>query len=122
MANTPRKAKDPTEAAMAAIQDALKVRDAVEAKSKPAPAAPRTAAAPAAIPPAPPVTASPAMRATSSSKPADDELLDAPRAPTSEPGRPANDDWKPVGELLQSMQPRAARNTYVMAAIGSALW
>ena len=47
MSNNPKKVVDPTEAAMAAIQEALKVRDAEMTSSvsaRPAPAAPPPAA------------------------------------------------------------------------------
>jgi ABC-type transporter Mla subunit MlaD len=99
MANTPRKAKDPTEAAMAAIQDALKVRETDLPLSG-----------------APNISASDGLRA-----PGDDALFKEPALP-GELRRPANDDSRPIGQLLQSMQPRAARGTYAVATIGSALW
>jgi len=58
MANTPKKIKDPTEAALSAIQDALSARDAVEASARDAvEASARDAAeAEAASPPAAQVT------------------------------------------------------------------
>lgn len=99
MANTPRKAKDPTEAAMAAIQDALKVRETDLPLSG-----------------APNISTSDGLRA-----PGEDALFREPALP-GELRRPANDDSRPIGQLLHSMQPRAARGTYAVAAIGSALW
>ena len=115
MAKIPNKAKDATEEAMSAIQEALKVRDA-EMKSAPARAArpvksesdgrPDPAAARAGrIPTAP-----------------DDDLFGEVRLGENEPRRPANDDWKSMGQILQSLQPRASRTGYVAAAIASLVW
>lgn len=115
MAKIPNKAKDATEEAMSAIQEALKVRDA-EMKSAPARAArpvksesdgrPDPAAARAGrIPTAP-----------------DDDLFGEVRLGENEPRRPANDDWKSMGQILQSLQPRASRTGYLAAAIASLVW
>ena len=115
MAKTPNKAKDATEEAMSAIQEALKVRDA-EMKSAPA----RTAR-----PVRPPETEArpdPAARAGRiASPPTDDDLFGDVRI-GNEPRRAANDDWKSMGQILQSLQPRAARTGYIAAAIGSLVW
>ena len=155
MTNTPRKAKDPTEAAMSAIQEALNVRDAemkagptrqtlrptTAKNTAPAPAIPSAAAVAAvaaAVAPAPAAPAAPAApnvatasaptveaprRATRTPPPtADDDLFEPIRAGAPEPGRPANDDWKSVGQILQTMQPRAARKSYALATAAAAIW
>ncbi len=104
MANNPKKAQDATEAAMAAIQEALNVRDAEmkAASSKPAPAPePRNAAPevrkPVASAPVPSVE--PRRIAAGQT---DAGTFISEIEPTVEPGRPANDDWKSVGQVLQN--------------------
>jgi hypothetical protein len=115
MAKIPNKAKDATEEAMSAIQEALKVRDA-EMKSAPA----RTAR-PAQTPETQ-VRPDPAARAGRvAAPPVDDDLFGEVRI-GNEPRRPANDDWKSMGQILQSLQPRASRTGYIAAAIGSLVW
>src|SRR5262245_59059357 len=126
MANTPKKAKDPTEAAMSAIQEALNVRDA-EMKSGPARAATmRPAATTPNIAAPTPVTATPeAPRRPTRTPPlpSEEDLFDPTRAqPTGEPGRPANDDLRSVGQILQTLQPRSSRTSYLIAAGAAAAW
>src|SRR6266550_3541656 len=117
MANTPKKAKDPTEAAMSAIQDALNVRDA-DMKASARPPVNMTAAdardnAPEQVRPvtrlAPPI--------------AENEFFAGQRPASDEqPRRPANDDWQSVGRILQNLQPRASRRFYLVAAGCALLW
>src|ERR1700694_1215261 len=116
MANTPKKAKDPTEAAMSAIQDALNVRDAdMKASARP------------------PVNMTAADRDSASEQPrsvtrlappiAENELFAGQRPASDEqPRRPANDDWQSVGRILQNLQPRASRRFYLIAAGCALLW
>lgn len=116
MAKTPNKAKDATDEAMSAIQEALKVRDA-GMKSAPAPAG-RPAKAPNND-----VRPDPAARAGRvASPPTDDDLFGDVRMARDEPRRPANDDWKPIGQILQTLQLRASRTGYIVAAAGSLAW
>src|SRR5437868_4584889 len=115
MAKIPNKAKDATEEAMSAIQEALKVRDA-EMKSAPAraprPTKPDSEARP-----------DPAARAGRiPTAPLDDDMFGDVRLGDSEPRRPANDDWKSMGQILQNLQPRGGRTGYIAAAIASLVW
>ena len=115
MANTPKKMKDPTEAALSAIQDALSVRD--------------TAPEPV-IPPAPPSTRpdEPApeqpwrtVRAAAVKEEAfDDELHRAEDQGSLR--RPANDDRESIGQILRSLQRRPARTSYVVATVFAVVW
>ncbi|GIK79255.1 MAG: hypothetical protein BroJett024_03600 [Alphaproteobacteria bacterium] len=133
MANTPKKAKDATEEAMSAIQEALKFRES-ELKAGPArPAAPmrRKTHEPAA-------KSDPAKSDAGKSDPTkSDVVLPTTRTPplaagdddlfsdfgiSSELRRPANDDRSSIGQLLQSMQPRTARTGYIAAAAASLVW
>src|SRR5262245_33491849 len=112
MANTPRKMKDPTEAALSAIQDALNLRDSS------APTPPRPAETPA-VDKLPdehldfgPRPARPAM---------DEDLFRDERDQLSLPGvetpsrRAANDDRQSVGQILQGLQQRPSRMPYIVA-------
>src|SRR5882757_11093924 len=112
MAKTPNKAKDATDEAMSAIQEALKVRDA-EMKSAPARAgrfakSPDTETRPDPAARAGRIPAPPQM---------DDDMFGEVRIGDGEPRRPANDDTKTMGQILQSLQPRASRTGYIAAAI-----
>ena len=117
MAKTPSKAKDATEEAMSAIQEALKVRDA---EMKSAPARTNRTAKPA----DPEIRPDPAGRAGRIPSPSlsDDDLFGEIRIGDGEPRRPANDDQKSMGQILQTLRPRAARTGYIAAAIGSLVW
>ncbi len=112
MANNPKKIADPTEAALSAIQEALKVRDDEaqgqgldagvaaaahnEAWSQPAPM------------PGPAVSVDPGPIGAPASDP---RVLPA-----------ANDDQQSIGQILQALQNRPARTSYFVAAIFSAAW
>src|SRR5690349_8197725 len=123
MANTPKKMKDPTEAALSAIQDALSVRD-------PAPE-------PEPVAPAPPVAArhdapprreeasapEPAWRSVRSTAPVqqsnfDDEIGQG----DDELRRPANDDRESIGQILRTIQRRPARTSYIIATVFAGVW
>src|SRR5919109_301077 len=118
MANQPRKMKDPTEAALSAIQDALNMREAEP--GRPAAAKPTG-------------TADQGRRIAALA--VDDELFSdgiGPGERTQEasgrmpeqavPRRPANDDRQAIGEILQTIQRRPARTTYVFATLISLVW
>src|SRR5262249_36420537 len=115
MANTPKKIKDPTEAALSAIQDALSVRDAMP-ESEPEPAAP----------PAPhrgePV-ADPPWRTVRTGAPPREDLFEDEIHPPEEPlQRPANDDRESVGQILRTLQRRPAHTSYVIATVFAVVW
>lgn len=124
MANTPKKAKDATEEAMSAIQEALKFRES-ELKAGPARAnaparkkAPETAAKsePGKSEPVLPPARTPPLAG------ADDDDLFSDFGISAELRRAANDDRSSVGQLLQTMQPRTARTGYIVAAAASLAW
>src|SRR6266487_6212203 len=105
MANTPKKIKDPTEAALSAIQDALSARDAATA------------------PPSPPVTPSeeaPSEWRTAGSVTPGEEI----RRPEehSLPRRAANDDRESIGQILRTLQRRPAHTSYVTATVFAVVW
>jgi hypothetical protein len=96
MANSPPKSKDPTEQALNAIQEALKITDSHVAEGPAAPAEPSE--------PAPAVT----------------ELFSEHPAV---PPRPANDDGATVGQMLHNLQQRpASRVPYLIASIAALAW
>src|SRR5262249_24558503 len=113
MANTPKKIKDPTEAALSAIQDALHVREEKE------PEAPTASEGPA---PEKPWPGLPGLRskqtATKSSDP--DETLRSEDAGGSR--RPANDDRESIGSILRSLQRRPSSTSYMLASIFAGVW
>jgi len=109
--------KDATEEAMSAIQEALKVRDA-EMQSAPARMSRPTKSTDPEMRPDPAARAGRIPSLSSS----DDDLFSEVRIGDGEPRRPANDDWKSMGQILQSLQPRASRTGYIAAAIGSLVW
>ncbi len=119
MANNPKKAKDPTEVALSAIQEALNISDSNADTS-------RHAQPDDDMPPPPPVMSSPAP---SYSEPAFEPRTSAADRtmfePTEEPraSRAANDDRETIGQLLQSLQKgRPARSVYTLATIFAGIW
>lgn len=112
MANTPKKAKDPTTAAMSAIQEALSVRGAeMKPSTRPAPAPSKKAK----------TETAPEQRVsdTLANAAPDDIWRDEP-APSAEIARrPANDDRKTIGEALQALKPGFNRMVYVSAGVAS---
>src|SRR5215813_12526676 len=116
MANNPRKIKDPTEAALSAIQDALNLRET----PSPAPVRPGEPSIPE-----PPASARPATRTPAMDEELfrDSNQLSLPGVP--EPGqqrRAANDDRQSVGQILQALQQRPSRTPYVLAFLLSLVW
>src|SRR5262245_47664850 len=108
MANTPTKIKDPTEAALSAIQDALSARDAAVAETQ------APAAAPVAAAEEPPSE----WRTIKSA------MLDEPgkAEEPSLPRRAANDDRESIGQILRTLQRRPARTSYLTATVFTGLW
>src|SRR5262245_57464862 len=118
MANIPRKMKDPTEAALSAIQDALNLRDSPAQTPGQAAASTEPAAGDLDFGRRPART--PAM---------DEDLFRDDRDQLSLPGvgseaqrRAANDDRQSVGQILQSLQQRPSRLPYLIALVLSVGW
>src|SRR5262249_12317359 len=111
MANTPKKIKDPTEAALSAIQDALSARDAAEAEA--ASPAPARAVPLEESPSGPPWRAVPSAAREEELRPPEEEL----RAPEEQSllRRAANDDRESIGQILRTLQRRPAHTSYVTA-------
>src|SRR5436190_23875451 len=104
MANTPKKMKDPTEAALSAIQDALQVRDDDDK-----PAGQDTSPAPASPGLDEPVADKPwpGLRSKQQSKAHDPYEDDLRHTDDSGVRRPAaTDDRESIGTILRSLQPR----------------
>ncbi|MCC6946224.1 MAG: hypothetical protein IT539_00520 [Bradyrhizobiaceae bacterium] len=107
MAKTPRKAQDPTQAALSAIEEALQIAEEIPAGE----AAARADGRESALPP-------------------QGAILDEPPGPRRRPGRrleryahtAANDDRHSVGQILQALHGRPPRMPYYVAAIASAWW
>src|SRR3984957_15122270 len=116
MANTP-KMKDPTEAALSAIQDALNVRDAESSATM---VAPPIAAMPGED--AMSERAWPGLRSSKAAK--TDHFEDEARRPedTDAARRPANDARESIGQILRPLQRRPARTSYILASIFAAIW
>ena len=111
MANSPKKAQDPTEVALSAIQEALNMSE-TQASDTATPAAPSIA---------PPITAA---------EPSRDETMFGPRPFPDQPSDEAlfnrgaaNDDRETIGQILQAIQKgRPARNIYTRATIFTVVW
>ena len=98
MANPPKKIKDPTEAALSAIQDALNVRDTVvEPEPTPLPQATHADEPAASPPPWRTVRTSPPRNESREEPP-------APPQPNDDLRHAANDDREAIGQILQSLQ------------------
>src|SRR3954469_25888171 len=123
MATSPRKMKDPTEAALSAIQDALNLRDGqTEERAAAAtvnPPTPMTPMAPEAND-AWPQVGRPAASGTQEVL-FEEEFAQRAGDPAQRRGA-ANDDRRSVGQLLQSLQQRPSRGPYVIAAICALVW
>ncbi|MGN6116677.1 MAG: methyl-accepting chemotaxis protein, partial [Nitrobacter sp.] len=116
MANNPKKAKDPTEVALSAIQEALNIGETSPADLD------QAAARHDAAPPIP----SPAAYGEGGfdTRPNADgpafEPADESRFATR---RPANDDRETIGQILQAIQKgRPARNIYTLATLFAGVW
>ena len=114
MANNPKKMPDPTEAALSAIQEALNLREGdtmpevgQDGGGEP-PASPEETGRRGMQ--APPAFAEPGEGASGGRKAETHGL------------RVANDDQQSIGQILQSLQRRPARASYVVAGVFSAAW
>ena len=113
MANNPKKIVDPTEAALSAIQEALKVRDDEDQPDHRAANIPEP------------------LGALDDEQWHDHEPARSPSFFEPEEGGapagnqrtfPANDDQQSIGQVLQALQKRPARTSFFIAAILSAVW
>src|SRR5215207_5964016 len=114
MANTPKKMKDPTEAALSAIQDALQVRDVDKepetGAGQPKPAFPHEEAVADAL--------WPGLRSDGASTGSLFDEKDVRRPEDAATARrPANDDRESIGSILRALQQRPARTSYIVASI-----
>src|SRR5689334_14948845 len=94
MANNTQKAKDPTEVALSAIQEALNIR--------------------------PVDLAEPAAAAATEAHVTEFPRSEAPAHEIIR--QPANDDREQVGDMLRALQRRRTRAPYVLAAAASVIW
>jgi Apolipoprotein A1/A4/E domain len=122
MANTPKKIKDPTEAALSAIQDALSIRDEVtpDSQSSAAPAMETQTEAPVAEE----GSFEPPWRRTRPAPTEDQEFAPEVHPPQEQPAlrRPANDDRESIGQILRSLQRSPARTSYQIATVFAIAW
>ncbi len=130
MANNPKKIKDPTEAALSAIQDALAVRDTTPTQ-EPEPdnlSHSDIDLSQVGIDPVAPseeTASEPPWRAARSAPAADDEAFhEEIRTPEEQAllRRPANDDRESIGQILRSLQRRPARTSYIIATVFAVAW
>ena len=120
MANNPRKMKDPTEAALSAIQDALNLREPAPDPTRPADGTPSDQ----------PGSADHIFGRRPTPTPQMDEDLFRDEARLVPPSmdetpssrRAANDDRQSVGQILQALQQRPSRTPYLIAVVLSLLW
>ena len=99
MANFPKRTKDPTEAALSAIQEALNIRDDEEERQE----------VPEERDTVPPPSFDDVIRRSEPATPAFDEAIDldddiGSRAAEPPVFRPANDDQQSVGRVLHALQ------------------
>jgi hypothetical protein len=119
MANYPKKMKDPTEAALSAIQEALNLQqDEEQAASQPEGMA-DLLSGPAQGPgqgraPGAPV-------APASNEPFDPDAVGS-RDLAGPAARAANDDQQSIGQILHALQRRPARSSYFVATAFSVAW
>jgi hypothetical protein len=114
MANKPKKIVDPTEAALSAIQEALKVKDEDQPEEA-------TAAAEGGLDIPSPETWQDPVPAPAPAAAFDSERIGA-RSADARTFPAANDDQQSIGQVLQALQNRPARTSYFVAAIFSAAW
>ena len=117
MANNPTKIKDPTEAALTAIQDALAVKE--ENAAADVTAAPKNMEQE--------IFAEIRRNAPRNTTADDEEFFADPHRSSrvDEPAsrRPAaNDDRQSIGQILQAVQRRPSRMSYAAATVFSAAW
>jgi hypothetical protein len=122
MANNPKKLQDPTEAALSAIQEALHIRDE-EVSPKGNPVSPGNAD-PA---DAPPEVRRRALRTATVAVDEDLFLDDTPRPGARNEEQPsgrraANDDRQSIGDILQAVQRRPSRTSFIVATVFAVGW
>jgi hypothetical protein len=124
MSNTPTKTTDPTEAALSAIQDALSIRDnppATDGGSEPP--APPTTAESIEIEPSAPQAAWDGVVAADGSHGNGNGFDAAVVAEEPLALRPAADgERESISQILDSLQQRPARTSYLMATVFALLW
>ena len=121
MANYPKKIQDPTEAALSAIQEALSIRSIETPPAEERTAAPEApVSAPSDVPPRPvSAPASPVLAPA-----AEDRFERTIASPDdhSPARRAANDDRQSIGQILQSLQHRPPRTSYLVASLFALAW
>ena len=113
MANNPKKIVDPTEAALSAIQEALRIRDDEAQPGLEPEESADLFEAPAAEDWSDTLPASPAVAVDSGPIGA---RASNPR------GFAANDDQQSIGQVLHALQNRPSRTSYFVAAVFSGVW
>jgi hypothetical protein len=115
MANNPKKAKDPTEVALSAIQEALNISDVSAADNA-------RGSVRGDVPPnssSTPDYSEPAYDTRPSAERPMFEPIEEPRPSR----RAANDDRETIGQILQAIQKgRPARNVYTLATLFAGVW
>ena len=115
MANYPKKMKDPTEAALSAIQEALNLQqDEEQAASQPESMADLLSGPAQGRAPGAPV-------APASDEPFDSDAVGS-RDLAGPTARAANDDQQSIGQILHALQHRPARSSYFVATAFSIAW
>src|SRR6187402_1190554 len=107
MANNPKKIKDPTDQALTAIQEVLSTTDQPSSRVEPT---------------LEPSSAQPAgrrqRREAAAAAAVEKELFDSPNPDDARSGtRAANDDRQSIGQILQTLQRRPAKTSYVVATV-----
>src|SRR5262245_15091076 len=114
MANNPKKMKDPTDQALNAIQEVLSTTDQPSGRTEPAM---DQASAPS------PREATRRGRRDAGAAAVEKELFDSPTADDMRAGtRAANDDRQSIGQILQTLQRRPARTSYIVATVFAFAW
>ena len=119
MANNPKKVKDPTEVALSAIQEALRVGETSAVDLE------QVAARHAGVPPNPPAGQGEnrsGAHAIDRHAPIDRQIPD-PAEGSHFARRPANDDRETIGQILQTLQKSSpSRNVYTLATVFAGIW
>ena len=115
MANYPKKMKDPTEAALSAIQEALNLQQDEEQAASQAQGMADLLSGPAE-----------SRAQDAAGPPPSDDLFDSDAIGTRDlagpTARAANDDQQSIGQILHALQRRPARSSYFIASVFSAAW
>src|SRR5438270_4234044 len=122
MANTPKKMKDPTEAALSAIQDALQIRDDDTPTQQNSVSTPAPASGPSEEKPWPGLRSKLSKRETAKPAPAPYESYEEERAVDPMRLPAANDDRESIGSILRLLQQTPSKTSYLIASIFAAVW